>query len=406
MSVLGAFLTTWENARTTFGASTPVDGSRFDNSSRLRQVEGQLRSAAPDSSWVGTASEAYAGKNERLAGSLGRLAEIDKLLGVEVDRSASVVAAGRQQLDAVRKWVLDAAATVPNTPAGERALVPIVAKGVSDVSGIIERSHSDMEAIAARVRSLRGAYDDVSALNGRDGEGTGPDGKPGDDSSAKTGDSEIPPPPPWEKHDEGSGEWGSQPWYSRGDDAAFKAAIEAGLPVIGQKWPHAADLLGHYLDNSGTPYPLDVDAMMNDIPDMRNRADAMVDDQVNRIVADAAATGQYGVPVSFRTEPWQGYYMDSEANPDWYRAVGGVDMSVGGVVTVYPPDTPGGEPRVHVESQVNVADRYNWDEGKETKIGPITITDKQMAGLQTAGLAREFDIAGASSVSSYDGTPR
>ena len=37
----------------------------------------------------------------------------------------------------------------------------------------------------------------------------------------------IPAPPPWAKHDGGSGEWGSQPWYARGDDAAFKAAIEA-----------------------------------------------------------------------------------------------------------------------------------------------------------------------------------
>ncbi|MGA9375546.1 MAG: hypothetical protein WBV64_11070, partial [Mycobacterium sp.] len=171
------------------------------------------------------------------------------------------------------------------------------------------------------------------------------------------------------------------------------------------KWPHAAELLDHYLDSTGDPHKLDVNSMMNDIPQMQARGDAMVNDEVNRIAAEVAATGQYGQPVPFRT-PWQGYYMDPEANPDWYRAVGGVDMSAGGVVTVHPPHTPGGEPRVHVESQLNVADRYNWDEGKETKIGPITITDEHMAGLQTAGLAREFDITGASSVSTYDGAPR
>ena len=58
--------------------------------------------------------------------------------------------------------------------------------------------------------------------------------------------------------------------------------------MIGLKWPHAADLLDHYLDNTGTPYKLDVNSMMNDIPQMRARADAKVNDEVNRIVAEAA----------------------------------------------------------------------------------------------------------------------
>ncbi|QVI30476.1 DUF4226 domain-containing protein [Mycolicibacterium neoaurum] len=405
MSVLAAFLSTWDNARATLGEGTPVGGTEFDQSRPLDGLREVVASAAPGSDWTGAAADAYAGRNERLAGTISGLAELDRRLGSEVDRSAHVVAAGRRDLEEIKQWVLSAAASVPPNAAGERVLIPVVSRGVGEVADILRRSNTDMNGIAARIRAIGEGYQALGDRQGRDGDTDDPDGQPTDQLPAEPGENGIPEPPPWSKHDEGSGEWGSQPWYSRGDDLAFKAAIEGGLPLIEQKWPHAAELLDHYLDNTGKPYNLDVNSMMNDIPQMQARGDAMVNDEVNRIVAEAAATGQYGQPVPFRT-PWQGYYMDPDANPDWYRAVGGVDMSAGGVVTVYPPDTPGGEPRVHVESQVNVADRYNWDAGKETKIGPITITDDQMAGLQTAGLAREFDIRGASSISTYDGVPR
>lgn len=382
-----------------------MGGEEVDQSGQLDELRRTVLAAAPRSDWTGTAAESYAGRNERLAGTIDGLAELDRRLGTEVDRSAQVVAAGRRDLDSVRQWVMSAAASVPPNAAGERALIPVVSRGVGEVADILRRSNADMNGIAARIRDIGEGYQTLGDREGRDGDTDDPDGQPNDQSPTKPGENGIPEPPPWTKHDEGSGDWGSQPWYSRADDLAFKAAIEGGLPLIEQKWPHAAELLDHYLDNTGDPYNLDVNSMMSDIPQMQARGDALVNDEVNRIVDEAAATGQYGQPVPFRT-PWQGYYLDPEADPDWYRAVGGVDMSAGGVVTVYPPDTPGGQPQVHVESQVDVADRYNWDEGKETEIGPITITDQQMAGLQTAGLAREFDITGASSVSTYDGAPR
>lgn len=403
--MLAAFLSTWDNARATLGAGTPVDGSQFDQSAPLAELRRTVQAASPDAAWTGMAAECYGDRNQRLAGTIGGLAELDRRLGAEVDRSAVVVAACRRDLDSVRHWVLSAAASLPDTAAGERALLPVVSRGVGELADILNRSNTDMNAIAARIREIGDGYQTLGDREGRDGDSRDPDGKPEEPPQIPEGEDGIPPPPPWERHDQGSGEWGSQPWYSRGDDAAFKAAIEAGLPLVETTWPHAAELLDHYLDNTGEPYQLDVNSMMGDIPQMQARGDAMVNDEVNRIAAEAAATGQYGRPVPFRT-PWQGYYLDPDANPDWYRAVGGVDMSAGGVVTVDPPETPGGQPRVHVESQIDVADRYNWDEGKETKIGPITITDEQMAGLQTAGLAREFDIKGSSTVSTYDGVPR
>lgn len=43
-------------------------------------------------------------------------------------------------------------------------------------------------------------------------------------------------------------------------------------------------------------------------------------------------------------------------------------------------------------------DRYNWDGGKATKIGPITITDTQMQELHETGLAREYNLRGSTDV--------
>lgn len=117
-----------------------------------------MNSAAPGARWTGAGADAYADANDRQARTLGALAELDQRLGTEIDRSASVVAAGRRDLDAVRQWVADAAATVPNTMAGERMLVPVVGKGAGEIAGIIERSNADLAAIAGRIEALGEEY--------------------------------------------------------------------------------------------------------------------------------------------------------------------------------------------------------------------------------------------------------
>ncbi|MFI5649625.1 hypothetical protein ACIA71_00220 [Streptomyces anulatus] len=71
-----------------------------------------------------------------------------------------------------------------------------------------------------------------------------------------------------------------------------------------------------------------------------------------------------------------------------------------GVVTAVPGAD--GKPEVSIDYQVNVWDRYNWDPGKATPIGPTTVTDADMARLHTTGLAREFDMRGSSSVQQHD----
>lgn len=161
VSVVDAFLSTWARARATFGEGIPQDGGGLDHSARLESLRDEVESATPGSDWTGAGAEGYRDRNARQARALGALADLDRRLAAEVDRSAAVVAAGRRELDAVRQWVLDAAATTPETPAGQQMLWPVVSKGAGEVAEIIQRSHSDLAAIAARMRTLGAEYEEL-----------------------------------------------------------------------------------------------------------------------------------------------------------------------------------------------------------------------------------------------------
>lgn len=160
--MLGGFLATWSQARTTFGDGVPTPGGSFDSSSALQQLESETRSAAP-AGWTGGAADAYDVNNDEQARTLARMAELDQRIGQEVDRSAAVVIDGRQQLDAVREWVDAAAASVPPNAAGEQMLLPIVAKGCADIEEIITTSNGELAAIAQRIQQLGTEY---AALGG------------------------------------------------------------------------------------------------------------------------------------------------------------------------------------------------------------------------------------------------
>jgi uncharacterized protein YukE len=168
VGVLDGFLSTWSGARATFGDGDPQDGSRFDQSATLTQLRDRVDAAKPQA-WQGTTADSYASANATQSQILGELSGLDHRLGAEVTRSAAVVTAGRRDLDAVRKWVLDAAATVPATAAGERTLIPIVAKGNGEIAEILTRSHGDLSAVAQRIREIGGEYGLVGDRQGRDG---------------------------------------------------------------------------------------------------------------------------------------------------------------------------------------------------------------------------------------------
>ena len=58
----------------------------------------------------------------------------------------------------MRKWVVDAAANVPQNAAGERMQMAIVQKGLSQVQEIIQRSNGELNSIGGKIRGLGDEY--------------------------------------------------------------------------------------------------------------------------------------------------------------------------------------------------------------------------------------------------------
>lgn len=217
-------------------------------------------------------------------------------------------------------------------------------------------------------------------------------------------DAPWPLPQPWQPSDEGAGPWGSEE-AGPGDYGTHMAAL-AAAGAAGFTWPRASQNLRHFLNNSGRPRTQDVDRLLDDVPAFENET-AEQAYEFGELAADRARTDRARTAVTYPlASNWRGFYITDDLSQDWYYALGGVHHSVVGQVTVYPPRDPGGPWRYEVTGQVELRDRYNWDGGKSTEIGPWTITDEQLAELHRAGLAQEFTATGSSSPRAWEGQVR
>ncbi|MFE7981914.1 hypothetical protein ACFUZA_07055 [Streptomyces cellulosae] len=204
--------------------------------------------------------------------------------------------------------------------------------------------------------------------------------------------------------DAGSGEHASET-PGGFDEWATKQKME--LLAEGADWKGMTDAsrhMVHYLGNSGSPMNLPVDKMMTDVPSFKTYVDETVrlhqNDWRRQALEEFRKNGGKPVAIPVEVKHPNGFYFAQNLNSNWFYAVGGANTNVTGVVTAV-PDT-NGNPRISVDYQANVWDRYNWDEGKGVDVGPLKIPDGQMAKLHRVGLAQEFDMAGSSSVQHYD----
>ncbi|WP_414504412.1 hypothetical protein [Streptomyces sp. NEAU-L66] len=210
----------------------------------------------------------------------------------------------------------------------------------------------------------------------------------------------LPPP----ESDSGSGEHGSvEPTDEDRKRKNLMGFYAMWSPVEFGGTVAARNML-HYLSNTGEPLNLEVDDMLDDMPDMQADADRNV--AANADAWKAQALAEYertGKPVKMVQQTgWQGFNATSD--PDWYHAVGACHYNTVAQVEVVPG--PDGEPQTKIKYQVHVADRYNWDgsEGKSTEVPQLgVVTDRDMGKLHAAGLAKEFDMGGQSSVRTWEG---
>lgn len=276
--------------------------------------------------------------------------------------------------------------------------------GAGLASGIVGDGRGDQSwwwSRASRRGARRGRFTDKTAGSSSQGTANSASGGLGDPVWGTH--APIPPISPWQYQGdtavEGSGQH-NQRAAGVGDYAVHEAATSAAN-VMAPLWPDASKNLLHFLDNTGTPLDINVDNMLNDLPDFQNDVSGAEQYSVRQAIAAARNSG-FDAPVTYPfTTDWFGHYAKQSDDANWFYATGGFSYALAGTVTVYPPDdASSGVWRHEVNYEVHVADRYNWDGSKQTQIGPFTVTDAQLQELHRAGIAQEYDLVGCSSVRS------
>jgi hypothetical protein len=158
VSVLEGFLTTLANARATFGEGIP---DHFDGDA-LSRVHSDIAAAAPGKHWSGQAASAYEAVNVEHAQTLSALAELDKRIAPHMQEAARVVATGRQELDALRQWVVDLAGSLSPGLDHDQELTPVVQQATRHLTDVVTRSNAELNAIGARMQGFGAEYAAVS----------------------------------------------------------------------------------------------------------------------------------------------------------------------------------------------------------------------------------------------------
>ncbi|UUN30309.1 hypothetical protein [Streptomyces sp. FIT100] len=207
----------------------------------------------------------------------------------------------------------------------------------------------------------------------------------------------------WKSPDEGSGNFDVEDPTPRDVWLHAQAlSIATAGDVIGETG--ASRNMLHYLRGTGQPLNLDVDRALHDDSGFRSgveREHVAANQAVWRQKAmdefqKSGGSKTVVVPVESATQ------HRTFAHDEWFHAVGSHAQNVSGFVTVA-PSANGAAPKVSLDYQVNVWDRYNWDAGKSTAFpGGVTIEDSDMSRLHTVGIAREFDMRGSSSTYTHD----
>jgi uncharacterized protein YukE len=154
VSVLAGFLMTVGNARATFGEGIP---DHFDGEA-LSRVHSDLAAAGPGQHWSGQAASAYEAVNAEHGQTLSALADLDKRIATHMNEAARVVAAGREELDALRQWVVDMADSVPPEANQDEVLHPVVKQATDQLIDVITRSNAQLNEIGAGLQGFSGQY--------------------------------------------------------------------------------------------------------------------------------------------------------------------------------------------------------------------------------------------------------
>lgn len=192
---------------------------------------------------------------------------------------------------------------------------------------------------------------------------------------------------PFIKPDPGSGMWGAKPveftYVMLKNQLIDPKFLGSATLIIGDD---AVGHLQHYFSNAGTPYTIDLEGMINEVPTARKMFELEVEQAVSFI--EMLPPGVHYL-TSTRAESSYNYKGESR---NWYYAVGGYSVWGKGKATV--TTGPGGTDYV-LDFEYKFFDRYNWDKGKKVTVLGVTVTDEFMGEFHKQGLAQEYDEVGS-----------
>ena len=266
------------------------------------------------------------------------------------------------------------------------------------------RTHDSRGRSAAGRAGKRSGRSNAGREKSKDGDKPDNQGKGLHDPVAGE-HAEMPGVKPWQysgdSKNEGSGEYGREKPTAK--DHAVHHAASMFAAACAPLWPDASKNLQHFLGNTGELQPIDVNGMMNDMPELKEHSENGVKSYAEQAVEDAKNAG-VTEPLTYPFDSsWDGMDVDKGSNPNWYYATGKYQTATDGTITVYPPKDGSSTWTYKYNYRTHVADRYNWDGGKSTNIFGFKIEDKQLQRLHAVGLAKEYDLSGESSIESGSG---
>jgi hypothetical protein len=155
-------------------------------------------------------------------------------------------------------------------------------------------------------------------------------------------------------------------------------AVIADLRLHG--WNDAANLLQHYINNTGEPYTVDADRMLNDVPQFQKDVNATLA-QVRKL-PDGKFQTDWGTSAP--------NLDDGGNNKNWYYALNHFKYRLVG-------EKHDGQITYHVDVQK----RYDWGIPSEHRRplngGPLHFEQADIARLNMVGEASDFDVHGQTS---------
>lgn len=344
-------------------------------------------SASPEAKASGTGGASVGGESGGSGDSAA--AEAAKVAGQVAELQAMVTA------------TLAQANQVDQSYAAALAMAAADASGNSPNSNQPSRTHDSRDRSSAGRAGKRSGRSNAGREKSKDGDKPDNQGQGLHDPVAGE-HAEMPGVKPWQyggdSKNEGSGEYGREKPTAK--DHAVHHAASMAADACALMWPDASKNLQHFLGNTGDPQRINVNGMLDDLPQLRKDSKATVDEMARKAVEDAKEAG-VTVPLTYPFDTsWQNQYATKAQSYNWFYATGGYQSATDGTITVYPPTADNPDWTYKYEYRVHVADRYNWDGNKSTNILGFTITDKQLQRLHAVGLAKEYDLSGESSVRS------